>query len=46
MTSNSALFRTVLDRADVGYAVTDARGSLLWCNRALGAVLGVPVEQA
>ncbi|MCG8927192.1 EAL domain-containing protein [Lentzea sp. CC55] len=38
--------RTVLDRAGVGYAVTDARGNLLWCNRALGAVLGVPVEQA
>ncbi|WP_285639966.1 EAL domain-containing protein [Lentzea sp. NBRC 102530] len=38
--------RTVLDRAGVGYAVTDSRGNLLWCNRALGVVLGVPVEQA
>lgn len=46
MTRVTSYCRTVLDRADVGYAVTDARGNLLWCNRALGAVLGVPVEQA
>ena len=46
MTRVTSYCRTVLDRADVGYAVTDARGNLLWCNRALGAVLGVAVEQA
>lgn len=46
MTRVTSYCRTVLDRAGVGYAVTDSRGNLLWCNRALGAVLGVPVEQA
>ncbi|HWO58843.1 MAG TPA: EAL domain-containing protein [Umezawaea sp.] len=44
MTSNSALYREVLDRANVGYGVTDPRGTLRWANPALAMLLGVAVE--
>jgi diguanylate cyclase (GGDEF)-like protein len=44
VTSNSALFSEVLDRANVGFGVTDPRGTLRWANPALAALLGVPVE--
>ncbi|MBW4722094.1 EAL domain-containing protein [Saccharothrix sp. SC076] len=36
----------MLDRADVGFGVTDARGTLRWVNPALAAVLGVATDRA
>ncbi|MEU5695277.1 EAL domain-containing protein [Actinosynnema sp. NPDC020468] len=41
----SGLHREVLDRADVGFGVTDAQGVLRWANPALAEVLGVPADQ-
>ncbi|WP_199443121.1 putative bifunctional diguanylate cyclase/phosphodiesterase [Umezawaea beigongshangensis] len=41
-----SVHREVLERSDVGFAVSDARGVLRWVNPALAAVLGVPVAQA
>src|SRR5687767_11669346 len=38
---NGALHREVLDRADVGFGVTDADGVLAWVNPALAEILGV-----
>ncbi|MDQ2588916.1 diguanylate cyclase [Saccharothrix yanglingensis] len=35
----------MLDRADVGFGVTDHGGVLAWVNPALAEVLGVPAEQ-
>ncbi|WP_268891587.1 putative bifunctional diguanylate cyclase/phosphodiesterase [Lentzea tibetensis] len=35
-----------MDRADVGFGVTDALGTLRWVNRALGDFLGVPADSA
>jgi diguanylate cyclase (GGDEF)-like protein len=45
VTSNGALYREVLDRANVGYGVTDPHGTLSWANPALASLLGVPVAQ-
>ncbi|MBB5802541.1 diguanylate cyclase (GGDEF)-like protein [Saccharothrix ecbatanensis] len=42
MDGNGALHREVLDRADVGFGVTDADGVLAWVNPALAEILGVP----
>jgi len=44
VSGNSALYREVLDRANVGYGVTDPRGTLRWANPALAGLLGVAVE--
>ncbi|MFE2757820.1 putative bifunctional diguanylate cyclase/phosphodiesterase [Actinosynnema sp. NPDC059335] len=44
MNGNGALHREVLDRADVGFGVTDVHGTLAWVNPALAEILGVPVE--
>ncbi|WP_238412184.1 putative bifunctional diguanylate cyclase/phosphodiesterase [Saccharothrix deserti] len=44
MDGNGALHREVLDRADVGFGVTDAKGTLAWVNPALAEILGVGVE--
>lgn len=41
MDGNGALHREVLDRADVGFGVTDADGVLAWVNPALAEILGV-----
>jgi diguanylate cyclase (GGDEF)-like protein len=46
MTGVTSYCRTAMDRADVGYGVTDALGTLRWVNRALGEFLGVPAESA
>ncbi|WP_367128224.1 putative bifunctional diguanylate cyclase/phosphodiesterase [Saccharothrix sp. HUAS TT1] len=45
MDGNGALHREVLDRADVGFGVTDASGTLAWVNPALAEILGVPARQ-
>ncbi|MDU0294994.1 putative bifunctional diguanylate cyclase/phosphodiesterase [Saccharothrix longispora] len=45
MNGDGALHREVLDRADVGFGVTDHGGVLAWVNPALAEVLGVPAEQ-
>ncbi|NUT53793.1 MAG: PAS domain-containing protein, partial [Saccharothrix sp.] len=44
MNGNGALHREVLDRADVGFGVTDPNGTLAWVNPALAEILGVPVD--
>ncbi len=44
MDDNGALHREVLDRADVGFGVTDGQGTLRWANPALAAILGVAVD--
>ncbi|TQM78104.1 PAS domain S-box-containing protein/diguanylate cyclase (GGDEF)-like protein [Saccharothrix saharensis] len=44
MNGNGALHREVLDRADVGFGVTDANGRLAWVNPALAEILGVPAD--
>ncbi|MFI9007625.1 putative bifunctional diguanylate cyclase/phosphodiesterase [Actinosynnema sp. NPDC053489] len=44
MDGNGALHREVLDRADVGFGVTDGNGTLAWVNPALAEILGVPVD--
>nr|WP_225978002.1 EAL domain-containing protein [Gandjariella thermophila] len=37
--------RQILQRASVGYGVTDPHGTLCWANPALAELLGVPVNQ-
>ena len=45
MDDNGALHREVLDRADVGFGVTDGQGTLRWVNPALAEVLGVAADR-
>ncbi|GAA0222450.1 hypothetical protein GCM10010492_20780 [Saccharothrix mutabilis subsp. mutabilis] len=45
MSGNGALHREVLDRADVGFGVTDGQGVLRWVNPALAEILGVAVDR-
>ncbi|WP_433274210.1 putative bifunctional diguanylate cyclase/phosphodiesterase [Actinosynnema sp. CS-041913] len=45
MDDNGALHRQVLDRVDVGFGVTDARGTLRWVNPAMAEILGVAVDR-
>ncbi|GAA1284914.1 putative bifunctional diguanylate cyclase/phosphodiesterase [Saccharothrix xinjiangensis] len=46
MNGDGALHREVLDRADVGFGVTDPHGALTWVNPALAEFLGIPADQA
>ncbi|RKT54978.1 putative bifunctional diguanylate cyclase/phosphodiesterase [Saccharothrix australiensis] len=45
MNGNGALHRAVLDRADVGFGVTDGHGRLRWVNPALADILGVAADR-
>ncbi|MEJ2852231.1 MULTISPECIES: putative bifunctional diguanylate cyclase/phosphodiesterase [unclassified Saccharothrix] len=45
MSGNGGLHREVLDRADVGFGVTDGQGVLRWVNPALAEILGVAVDR-
>jgi diguanylate cyclase (GGDEF)-like protein len=45
VTDGDVLDRQVLQRASVGYGVTDLNGTLRWANPALAELLGVPVNQ-
>jgi diguanylate cyclase (GGDEF)-like protein len=45
VTDGDALDRQILERANVGYGVTDLHGTLRWANPALAELLGVPVNQ-
>ncbi|MEU6149299.1 EAL domain-containing protein [Actinosynnema sp. NPDC047251] len=45
MDGDGALHREVLDRADVGFGVTDGEGVLRWVNPALARILGVAVDR-
>ncbi|MEV0679324.1 EAL domain-containing protein [Actinosynnema sp. NPDC050436] len=46
MDGDGAWHREVLDRAGVGFGVTDGEGVLRWVNPALAEVLGVAVDRA
>ncbi|MBB5953443.1 diguanylate cyclase (GGDEF)-like protein/PAS domain S-box-containing protein [Saccharothrix tamanrassetensis] len=45
MDGDGALHREVLDRADVGFGVTDGHGTLRWVNPALAEIVGVAADR-
>jgi diguanylate cyclase (GGDEF)-like protein len=46
MSTDSPSPAEVLDATDAGYAVTDQRSRVRWCNRVLAELLGLTVEQS